>query len=60
MLKLFGVKDVRILDGGRLRWVDEGRQLSTDKPSYPEGNITVGERDDGKIRAFRDEVLDAR
>ena len=46
------------MDGGRLRWVDEGRPLSTDKPSYPEGNITVEERDDSRIRAFRDEVLE--
>ncbi|MBA2458039.1 MAG: sulfurtransferase [Gemmatimonadales bacterium] len=58
VLKLFGVKDVRILDGGRLRWVDEGRELSTEAPSYPEGNITVGERDDEKIRAFREDVLE--
>ncbi|MBA3259364.1 MAG: sulfurtransferase [Gemmatimonadales bacterium] len=58
VLKLFGVKDVRILDGGRLRWVDEGRELSTETPSYPEGNITVGERDDEKIRAFREDVLE--
>jgi len=58
VLKLFGVKDVRILDGGRLRWVDEGRELATETPSYPEGNITVGERDDEKIRAFREDVLE--
>jgi thiosulfate/3-mercaptopyruvate sulfurtransferase len=57
VLQLFGVKNVKILDGGRLRWADEGRKLSTDVPSYPEGNITIGERDDSRIRAFRDDVL---
>jgi len=57
VLQLFGVQNVKVVDGGRLRWVDEGRPLSTDTPSYPEGNITIGERDDSKIRAFRDDVL---
>src|SRR6266571_4431096 len=57
VLQLFGVTNVKILDGGRLRWVDEGRKLSTDVPQYPEGNITIGERNDSRIRAFRDDVL---
>ena len=58
VLQLFGVKNVKILDGGRLRWVEEGRKLATDAPDYPAGKITLKERDDTKIRAFRDEVLD--
>ena len=57
VLQLFGLKNVKVMDGGRLRWIDEGRPLSTDRPNYREGNITVGDRDDGKIRAFRDDVL---
>ena len=58
VLQLFGVKNVKILDGGRLRWVEEGRKITTDAPNYPPGKITLKERDDTKIRAFRDEVLD--
>jgi thiosulfate/3-mercaptopyruvate sulfurtransferase len=58
VLQLFGISNVKILDGGRLRWVDEGRKLSTEVKSYPPGNITVGERNDEKIRAFRDDVLE--
>jgi thiosulfate/3-mercaptopyruvate sulfurtransferase len=58
VLKLFGMERVRLMDGGRLRWVDEGRPLTTDVPSYPAGNITVGKRDDGRVRAFREEVLE--
>ena len=58
VLQLFGITNVKILDGGRLRWVDEGRKLSTDKPSYPAGNITVGDRNDASIRAFREDVLE--
>src|SRR3990172_4534637 len=57
VLQLFGVKNVKGMDGGRLRWVDEGRPLTTEVLRRKEGNITVGERDDARIRAFREEVL---
>jgi len=58
VFKLFGVKNVRLLDGGRLRWADEGRELVTQVPRYPDGNITVSGRDDRSQRAFRDQVLE--
>ena len=58
VLKLFGVERVRLMDGGRLRWVDEGRPLTTATPSYPAGNIVVARRNDQPVRAFRDEVLE--
>jgi thiosulfate/3-mercaptopyruvate sulfurtransferase len=58
VLKLFGIQRVRLMDGGRLRWIDEGRPLTTDAPSYTAGNIDVGRRNDGAVRAFRDEVLE--
>jgi thiosulfate/3-mercaptopyruvate sulfurtransferase len=58
VVQLFGVKNVKILDGGRLRWVEEGRKLTTDAATYPAGKITLQERDDTKIRAFREEVLE--
>lgn len=57
VLQLFGVENVKILDGGRLRWVEEGRKVTTETPTYPAGNINLQERDDTKIRAFRDEVI---
>jgi thiosulfate/3-mercaptopyruvate sulfurtransferase len=57
VLKLFGIEGIRLMDGGRLRWVDEGRPLTTDVPSYRAGNIAVGQRNDAPVRAFRDEVL---
>jgi thiosulfate/3-mercaptopyruvate sulfurtransferase len=34
-LKMYGHDDVRIMDGGRKKWLAEGRDLSTDKPSFP-------------------------
>jgi thiosulfate/3-mercaptopyruvate sulfurtransferase len=57
VLQLFSLKNVKVMDGGRLRWVDEGRPLTTDQPRHKEGNIAVGERDDVRIRAFREDVL---
>jgi len=57
VLRLFGLEHLRIMDGGRARWEQEGRPLTTERPAWPEGNIVVGPRDDTAIRAFRDEVL---
>jgi thiosulfate/3-mercaptopyruvate sulfurtransferase len=56
VFKLFGVDNLRVMDGGRLRWVDEGRTVETAVPKNAEGNITVRDRDDTRIRAFRDQV----
>jgi len=58
VFRLFGVEDLRIMDGGRLRWAEEGRQLVTDLPRYPEGNLRAQDRDDTRIRAFREQVLE--
>jgi thiosulfate/3-mercaptopyruvate sulfurtransferase len=33
-MKIYGHKDVRIMDGGRKKWLAEGRELSKDVPSY--------------------------
>jgi thiosulfate/3-mercaptopyruvate sulfurtransferase len=56
VLRLFGLTNVKLLDGGRLRWVEEGRPLVTEKRAYPAGNITVGPRSDAAIRALRADV----
>lgn len=57
VFQLFGLAKLKLMDGGRARWADEGRELITAVPSYPAGTIVVGERNDSAIRAFRDEVL---
>ena len=57
VFRLFGVKNLRLMDGGRLRWADEGRELVTAVPRYPEGSITVKDRDDIRNRVFREQVL---
>jgi thiosulfate/3-mercaptopyruvate sulfurtransferase len=57
VLRLFGLTNLRMMDGGRALWQKEGRPLVTEVPSWPVGDIAVRPRDDGTIRAFRDEVL---
>jgi thiosulfate/3-mercaptopyruvate sulfurtransferase len=56
VFKLFGHKDARIMNGGRAKWIAEGRDLTKDAPSYPPADYKALERDDKTIRAFRDEV----
>jgi len=54
---LFGHRDVRLLNGGRDKWIAEGRELTTDKPTIQPSDYPVVERDDSAIRAFKDDVL---
>jgi thiosulfate/3-mercaptopyruvate sulfurtransferase len=54
---LFGHEDVRLLDGGRAKWVAEGRELTREVPQPTAVEYPVVERDDAPIRAFRDDVL---
>ena len=55
---LFGHQDLRLLDGGRQKWIEEGRPLTTDVPSRAPTDYPVVERRDDSARAFRDEVLE--
>ena len=57
VFQLFGHTNVRIMDGGRLKWEKEGRELSRDVPSYSKTEYKAAVRDDKANRAFRDEVL---
>ena len=54
---LFGHEDVRLLDGGRDKWIAEGRALSTVTTVATPADYPVVERDDAPIRAFKDDVL---
>jgi thiosulfate/3-mercaptopyruvate sulfurtransferase len=56
-LRVYGHEDVRILDGGRQKWIDEGRELTTDAPSPAAAPYSAKERDES-IRAYRDQVRD--
>jgi thiosulfate/3-mercaptopyruvate sulfurtransferase len=57
-LKIYGHQDVRILDGGRQKWIDESRELATDVPQTSSATYTARDRDE-TIRARRDAVLKA-
>lgn len=57
VFKLFGHADARIMNGGRAKWIAEGRQLTREVPTYSPGVYHALERDDTTIRAFRDQVL---
>ena len=43
---------LRLLDGGRAKWEQEGRPMTTEVPRYPETRYTAPERSDARIRAF--------
>ena len=55
-LKLYGHADVRVLDGGRQKWIDESRPLTTDASAVAAAQYIVPAVDES-IRARRDDVL---
>jgi thiosulfate/3-mercaptopyruvate sulfurtransferase len=70
VFRLFGWDRLRVMDGGRLRWAEEGRPLVTaavfeagrlrwPQEGWPQadGTMRVRDRDDSRIRAFRGQVL---
>ena len=57
VFSLFGHPDLRLMNGGRQKWVAEGRELTTEVPDREPSEYPVVERDDTGIRAFRDQVL---
>jgi len=52
IFQLFGFTNARILDGGRLKWEQEGRPFVTDVPKFEPTAFVARERNDGVIRAF--------
>jgi thiosulfate/3-mercaptopyruvate sulfurtransferase len=57
-LKIYGHRDVRLMDGGRKKWLAEGRELSTETPSFPKKTYKASDPD-LSLRAFLPEVQDA-
>ena len=55
-LKYYGHRDVRLMNGGRVKWEAEGRPMTTDVPSVSAVSYTASEGDQN-IRAYRDQVL---
>ncbi|MCE7989515.1 MAG: sulfurtransferase [Caldilinea sp. CFX5] len=57
VFKLFGFANAKVMDGGRAKWVAEGRPLTREVPRYPATHFVAKQRNDAPIRAFRDDVL---
>lgn len=57
VFQLFGHTKCRILDGGRGKWLAEGRTMTKEIPAARSSDYRAPERSDHDIRAFRDQVL---
>ena len=57
--KIYGHKDVRLMDGGRRKWLLEGRDLSTEKPAVKPGSGYRAGDADLSLRAFLAQVQEA-
>ncbi|MEF2279765.1 sulfurtransferase [Deinococcus sp. YIM 134068] len=50
-----GVQNLKLMNGGRQKWVAEGRELTTDAPTFEATTYPTLQRDES-LRAYRDEV----
>ncbi|RME12683.1 MAG: sulfurtransferase [Ardenticatenia bacterium] len=56
VFQLFGHTNAKIMDGGRQKWIEEGRPLTREVPSYPPTDYKVPQRNDEPWRVFRQYV----
>ncbi len=56
ILKFYGHRDVRLLDGGRVKWLADKRPLDTTLPQYLRTTYH-SEAPNSEIRALRDQIL---
>jgi thiosulfate/3-mercaptopyruvate sulfurtransferase len=57
LFEYYGHTNLKIMNGGRVKWEQEGRPMNREVPSYPKAEYTARPRNDS-IRAFRDDVFD--
>jgi thiosulfate/3-mercaptopyruvate sulfurtransferase len=57
-MKVYGHEKVAIMNGGRGKWLAEGRELSTEMPTPEAANYTASEADNS-LRSFLPEVQNA-
>jgi len=57
IFQLFEHTNAKVMDGGRLKWEQEGRPMTTDVPVVEAAKYQAPTRDDSQIRAFRDQVF---
>ncbi len=56
LFRYYGHANLRIMNGGRTKWIQEKRPLTKDVPQYP-GTSYLAKEVDVSIRAFRDDVF---
>jgi thiosulfate/3-mercaptopyruvate sulfurtransferase len=57
VFQLFDFANGRLLDGGRMKWEQEGRPMTSERPAAPRpSTYHATERNDAAIRAFMDDV----
>ena len=56
VFQLFGHNRASLMDGGRIKWKQEGREMAREVPRYAVSNYPVPKRDDAPIRAYRRDV----
>jgi thiosulfate/3-mercaptopyruvate sulfurtransferase len=56
VFQLFGHTNAKVMDGGRVKWQKENREMTRDVPSYPKTQYKASERNDAPHRAYRDDV----
>jgi thiosulfate/3-mercaptopyruvate sulfurtransferase len=57
IFNIYGQKDVRVLDGGRVKWEKDGRALTTAVPSFAAGNFTATKADKSLRATLINDVL---
>lgn len=55
---LFGFTNVKLLDGGRIKWEHEERELTTVVPAFAASHYVASERNDRPIRAFFPDIYE--
>ncbi|MHB1868073.1 MAG: sulfurtransferase [Nitrososphaerales archaeon] len=58
VFKYYGVKDIRVMNGGRKKWIEEDKPLTKDVPSFSATSFKVSKVDD-KLRVYLNDVRDA-
>jgi thiosulfate/3-mercaptopyruvate sulfurtransferase len=54
----YGHDDVKLINGPREKWIEEGRETSTEVPQYEATDFEAKDPDEG-IRAYREQVQEA-
>jgi thiosulfate/3-mercaptopyruvate sulfurtransferase len=57
LFRYYGHENLKIMDGGRMKWQQEERPMTKEVPTYPRTSYTASEPDES-VRAYRDDVFE--